>query len=108
MKSKLAILVLASTVALSGTTASARVYRHSHDRNSYNSMNFRNSYNSMNFRNSYNSMNMTQARSDGPLGYYGPSGYYGPALSEPGDSSLSGTGASTFGGSGAGGGGGGP
>jgi hypothetical protein len=64
MKSKLAILVLASTVALSSTAAFARDHRHHNYRNAYDSMNFRNSYNSMNFRNSYNSMNMTQARSE--------------------------------------------
>ena len=92
MKLKLATLVVASAVALSSVSASARVYRHSH------------------YRNPYNSMNMMQAPAYAPS--YGSS--YGPAYphgySVPGDSNLSGTGSSLFGGGaadGAGGGGGG-
>jgi hypothetical protein len=88
MKSKLATLVvLASAVALSSTSVSAHVHKHSY------------------YRNSHNAMNMMEAPSYAPpafshAGYsYGPS-RYSDEYSWPGGSNLSGTGPSTFGGSG--------
>ena len=97
MKLKLVTVVLASAVAVSSASASERVYRHSHHRNTY------------------NSMNLMHAPADAPS--YGssngahPYGFYGPSSEYPGGASLSGTGPSQFGGGavdGAGGGGGGP
>jgi hypothetical protein len=88
MKLKLATLVVASAVALSSTSVSARVYKPTLHRNPY------------------NAMNMMQDPAPGPSGYwYGPGYSYGQTES-PGSSNLSGTGSSQFGGSGDGGGGG--
>jgi hypothetical protein len=85
MKLKLATLVIASAVALSSASVSARVYRH------------------IQHRNPYNAMNMMQEPSYGPSGYnYGPGYSYGQT-EYPGGPNLSGTGSSQFGGSGDGG-----
>jgi hypothetical protein len=94
MKLNLVTVVIASAVAISSASASERVYTHNHHRNSY------------------NSMNMMRAPAYAPSNAAGYSAYgsHGPSSQYPGDSNLSGTGSSQFGGGaadGAGGGGGG-